>query len=122
MLIFSTGSVVVDVVTAYGPSFLSGVLYIGGGILSLTKYHPLCAPPLIGDLIPLFFSANSDDVSSAAEKFVDSCTAPGRPLPFSERLKWLGAFVLQPRTCGAITSPARSHTKSGSSKRAICRF
>ncbi|EIW57297.1 alpha/beta-hydrolase [Trametes versicolor FP-101664 SS1] len=92
------GSVVVDVVAAYGPSFLSGVLYIGGGILSLTKYHPLCAPPLIGDLIPLFFSANSDDVSSAAEKFVDSCAAPGKPLPFSERLKWLGAFVLQPRT------------------------
>ncbi|KAI0330237.1 alpha/beta-hydrolase [Cubamyces sp. BRFM 1775] len=99
------GCVVVDIVAAYGPASLSGVLYIGGGVLSLTKYHPPCATPFIGGVIPLLNSTDADDVSRAAELFVDSCTAPGKLLPYPQRLQWLGAFVSQPRTvrCLSIT-------------------
>ncbi|KAJ8469834.1 hypothetical protein ONZ51_g8729 [Trametes cubensis] len=99
------GCVVVDIVAAYGPTSLSGVLYVGGGVLSLTKYHPPCATPFIGGLIPLLTSTDADDVSRAAELFVDSCTAPEKLLPYPQRLQWLGAFVSQPRTvrCLSIT-------------------
>ncbi|KAI0635649.1 alpha/beta-hydrolase [Trametes polyzona] len=92
------GAVVVDIVAAYGPSYLSGILYIGGGVLSLTAYHPQYATEHIGKLISLFLSTDPDDVSRAAESFVDSCTAPGNPLPYAEGAKWLGLFVSQPRT------------------------
>ncbi|KAH9902770.1 alpha/beta-hydrolase [Cubamyces lactineus] len=99
------GCVVVDIIAAFGPTSLSGVLYVGGGVLSLTKYHPPCATPFIGSLIPLVNSTDADDVSRAAELFVDSCTAPGKLLPYPQRLQWLGAFVSQPRTarCLSIT-------------------
>ncbi|KAI0360167.1 alpha/beta-hydrolase [Trametes cingulata] len=92
------GCVVVDIVAAHGPSFLSGVLYIGGGVLSLPKYHPQCATPFINTLIPQLLSTDPDDVSRAAEAFVDSCTAPGKLLPYPQKLQWLGAFVAQPKS------------------------
>ncbi|KAI0833483.1 alpha/beta-hydrolase [Trametes gibbosa] len=90
------GSVVVDLVAAYGPSVISGVIYIGGGVLSLTKYQPQCTTAFIGDLVPLLLSTDPDDVSRAADLFVDACVAT--PLPYAEKLQWLGAFLAQPRT------------------------
>ncbi|KAI0360166.1 alpha/beta-hydrolase [Trametes cingulata] len=96
---WSLGScVAVDIVAAYGPSFLSGVLYIGGGVLSITKYFPQCVSPFISSLTLQVMSTDPDDVSRAAEAFADSCTAPGNRLPWPQKLQWLGAFVAQPKS------------------------
>ena len=87
-----------DVVAAYGGSYLSGVLYIGGAVLSLhERYLPKCVTPLIGELIPLLHSTDPDDISRASRIFVDSCTVPGK-LTHQQKLQSLGSFVTQSRT------------------------
>ncbi|CDO71826.1 hypothetical protein BN946_scf184939.g50 [Trametes cinnabarina] len=91
------GSVVVDIVAAYGPSCIAGVLCIGGPVLSLTKYFPQCANPFL-EITILSEPTDAIDVSIAANAFVDSCVAPNYPLSYSLKLKMLGAFVAQPRT------------------------
>ncbi|KAI0649424.1 alpha/beta-hydrolase [Trametes meyenii] len=91
-------AVVVDLVAAYGPSYLSGVLYIGGPVLAFPKYQPACMHPSLGGIIPLLYSSEPDDVSRAAEAFVDSCTAPGHTLPYADKLRWMGAYVALPAT------------------------
>ena len=90
----SAGSIVVDVVTAYGPDFISGVIYIGGSILAL-HYHPLCRHPVMTSLFPIITSRTSDDLSAGAEEFVDSCVK--EPLPFDVKLLWMGGYIMQPR-------------------------
>ena len=84
----------VDVVTAYGPDYISGVIYVGGSILAL-HYHPPCRHPRMTELFPLITSLDSHDMSAGAEAFVDSCVE--RPLPFATKLQWMGGFIMQPR-------------------------
>ncbi|KAI0671438.1 alpha/beta-hydrolase [Trametes maxima] len=79
-------AVVVDLVAAYGPSYLSGVLYIGGPVLAFPKYQPACMHPSLGNIA-----------------FVDSCTAPGHTIPYAEKLRWMGAYV-------ALPASARAHS------------
>ncbi|TFK88836.1 alpha/beta-hydrolase [Polyporus arcularius HHB13444] len=89
------GTVAVDVIAAYGPESLAGVLYVGGGVLS-TNHIGLCAHPTILGLLPTLISESADDVPRGAEGFVDSAVAS--PLPYATKLQWMGAFVAQPRT------------------------
>ncbi|KAI0368761.1 alpha/beta-hydrolase [Pilatotrama ljubarskyi] len=96
-------SVVVDVVAAYGSSFLSGALYVGGGVLSLQKYHPQCFTPFIAGMMSFLASTDPDDVSRAAEMFVDSLTAPGEQLSYHQKLEWMGGFVAQPNSVRALS-------------------
>ncbi|RDX42133.1 alpha/beta-hydrolase [Lentinus brumalis] len=88
------GSIVVDVVTAYGPDCISGVIYIGGSILAL-HYHPACRHPVMTKLFPAITSLASDDLSAGAEEFVDSCVKA--PLTFPAKLLFMGGFIMQPR-------------------------
>ncbi|RPD61056.1 alpha/beta-hydrolase [Lentinus tigrinus ALCF2SS1-6] len=88
------GTIAVDVIAAYGPEYLSGLLYIGGGVLS-TSHIETCIQPSLGALIPTLLSDSSDDMTAAAEGFVDS--AVGTPLPYSIKLQWMGGFIAQPR-------------------------
>ncbi|OSC99874.1 alpha/beta-hydrolase [Trametes coccinea BRFM310] len=88
------GAVVVDVVTAFGVDYLSGVIYSGGSILAI-HYHPPCRHPLMTELFPLITSLTSDDLSDSGERFVDSCVAA--PLTYPEKLLFMGGFLMQPR-------------------------
>ena len=88
------GCIAVDVVTAYGPDYISGIVYVGGSILAL-HYHPPCKHPLMDELWPIISSLSSDDMSTGAEAFVDSCVK--EPLPFDVKLLWMGGYIMQPR-------------------------
>ena len=88
------GCIAVDVVTAYGPDYISGIIYVGGSVLAL-NYHPPCKHPLMDELWPVISSLSSDDMSVGAEAFVDSCVKT--PLPFDVKLLWMGGFIMQPR-------------------------
>ena len=88
------GCIAVDVVTAYGPEYISGIVYVGGSILAL-NYHPPCKHPLMEELWPVITSLASDDMSGGAEAFVDSCVK--EPLPYDVKLLWMGGFIMQPR-------------------------
>lgn len=79
--------------TAYGPDYISGVIYIGGSILAL-YYHPPCKHPRMTELFPIITSLASHDMSGGAEAFVDSCVK--EPLPFATKLLWMGGFIMQP--------------------------
>ncbi|KAI0648966.1 alpha/beta-hydrolase [Trametes meyenii] len=89
------GAIVVDVVTAYGVNYLSGVIYIGGSIVAL-HYHGPCRHPHITEVFPTTVSFTSDDLSEGAERFVDSCFA--KTLTYEERLSFMGGFIMQPRS------------------------
>ncbi|RPD75139.1 alpha/beta-hydrolase [Lentinus tigrinus ALCF2SS1-7] len=88
------GSIVVDVVTAYGPDYISGIIYVGGSILAL-HYHPVCRHPVMTSLFPVITSLTSDDLSAGAEEFVESCVKA--PLTFPAKLLFMGGFIMQPR-------------------------
>ncbi|KAI8982725.1 alpha/beta-hydrolase [Trametes punicea] len=88
------GTVVVDVVTAFGVDYLSGIIYVGGSILAI-HYHPPCRHPVMTELFPVITSLTSDDLSDGGERFVDSCVAT--PLTFEEKLLFMGGFLMQPR-------------------------
>ncbi|KAI0694661.1 Alpha/Beta hydrolase protein [Cerioporus squamosus] len=75
--------------------YLAGVAYVGGGVLSTNHIRP-CAHPTILALLPVLLSESADDMTHAADGFVDS--AVGRPLPYPAKLQWMGAFIAQPRT------------------------
>ncbi|KAI0775060.1 alpha/beta-hydrolase [Trametes elegans] len=89
------GTIAVDVVTAFGVDYLSGIIYVGGSILAL-HYHVPCRHPVMTALFPLITSPASDDLSENGAKFVDSCVAA--PLSVEEKLSFLGGFLLNPRT------------------------
>lgn len=81
--------------TAYGPDYLGGVVYVGGSIVAL-HYHPECMHPTVVWLVPKVMSERADEMSEAAEGFVDSCVKA--PLPYPTKLLWMGGFIAQPRT------------------------
>ncbi|KAH9902632.1 alpha/beta-hydrolase [Cubamyces lactineus] len=87
-------AIVVDVVTAFGPDYLSGIVYVGGPIVAL-HYLPQFRHPVMSELFPIITSLTSDDLSDGGERFVDSCVA--RPLSFEEKLSFMGGFLMQPR-------------------------
>ncbi|KAI0663789.1 alpha/beta-hydrolase [Cubamyces menziesii] len=87
-------AIVVDVVTAFGPDYLSGIVYVGGPIVAL-HYLPQFRHPVMNELFPIITSLTSDDLSDGGERFVDSCVA--RPLSFEEKLSFMGGFLMQPR-------------------------
>ena len=102
------GAIVVDVVTAYGADYLSGVAYVGGPILAI-HHHPPCMHPRLAAIAPLMLSDAPDDLSAAAEAFVDSCARA--PLPYATKLLWMGGFVTQPRTARRLSvRRAQDHT------------
>ena len=102
------GAIVVDVVTAYGADYLSGVAYVGGPILAI-HHHPPCMHPRLAAIAPLMLSDAPDDLSAAAEAFVDSCARA--PLPYATKLLWMGGFVAQPRTARRLSvRRAQDHT------------
>ncbi|KAI0349287.1 alpha/beta-hydrolase [Trametes cingulata] len=88
------GAIVVDVVTAYGVEYLSGIIYVGGSIVAL-HYHGPCRHPVMTELFPIITSLTSDDLSDGAERFVDSCVAA--PLSYPDKLSFMGGFLMQPR-------------------------
>ena len=83
-----------DVVTAFGLDYLSGIVYVGGPIVAL-HYLPQFRHPVMNELFPIITSLTSDDLSDGGERFVDSCVA--RPLSFEEKLSFMGGFLMQPR-------------------------
>ncbi|KAI0636079.1 alpha/beta-hydrolase [Trametes polyzona] len=88
------GAIVVDVVTAFGADYLSGIIYVGGSIVAL-HYHSVCRHPVMTALFPRITSHASDDLSESAERFVESCVAA--PLSYEEKLSFMGGFLMQPR-------------------------
>ena len=80
--------------TAYGASYLGGVVYVGGSIPAL-HYHPTFMHDVLKALVPQILSERADDIAAAAAGFVDSCVYT--PLPYPVRLQWMGGFVAQPR-------------------------
>ncbi|KAI0749598.1 Alpha/Beta hydrolase protein [Daedaleopsis nitida] len=111
------GSIAVDVVTAYGPAYLSGIVYVGGSILAL-HYHPACRHPLMTELFPVVTSADAHDMSAGAEAFVDSCVK--HPLPFPVKLQWMGGFIMQPPAARYWSlKRAQDHTVWEATARAI---
>ena len=79
--------------TAYGASYLSGVIYVGGSLPAL-HYHPTLMHDALQVLAPQVLSEHANDMAAASAAFVDSCVRV--PLPYEVRLQWMGGFVAQP--------------------------
>jgi len=89
-------SVPVDVANHYGASFLSGVIYCGGPVISLR----LCLETIQDawkPLMPAVLSTDANISTRFARTFADSCVAnPGVTLPWPIKLQFMGAFGSQP--------------------------
>ncbi|OBZ72092.1 hypothetical protein A0H81_07865 [Grifola frondosa] len=112
------GCVPVDVVQAYGPEFISGVLYVGGGVLS-RNFHPLCMHPIIKAIVPSIRSLDATASSKGAADFVDSCVA--EPLPFGVKLQWMGGYTMQTPQARVLSLGRVQDKHGGRGKRADCR-
>ncbi|GBE79337.1 Alpha/Beta hydrolase protein [Sparassis latifolia] len=87
------GCIPVDIVAAYGADFISGVVYVGGPVLSF-RLNEECWHPLFHAMIPLICSEDSEVVAKSASMFFDSCVAD--PIPYPTKLLWMGGFGSQP--------------------------
>ena len=97
LLSLHAGCVAVDVVNAFGPSFISGVIYLGGAVLS-RALHRICIHPVMAALAPRLISDDGNVIVGAAEPFVDSCVAnPAADFTFAEKLIWMGGYTKQSR-------------------------
>ncbi|TCD62666.1 hypothetical protein EIP91_006588 [Steccherinum ochraceum] len=87
----------VDIVEAFGPDVMSGVIYPGGpGITQ--ELHAKYVSPFLAEFIVLITN-DADQVNQAANMFVDSCLHnPQGMLPFEKRLQWLAGFLLPSST------------------------
>lgn len=90
---FLQAALVVDILAAYGP-IISGVIYLGGGVLSLSIL-PQCTHPYILAIAMRMASEDYGEVYAAGESFVDSCFADPSALPFALKLQLMGSYLLQ---------------------------
>ena len=77
---------------AYGPSYVSGAIYVGGSLHAL-HYHPTLMHDALQLFAPRVLSEHASDMAAAAIAFVDSCVRG--PLPYPVRLQWIGGFLVQ---------------------------
>ncbi|OSX57745.1 hypothetical protein POSPLADRAFT_1036779 [Postia placenta MAD-698-R-SB12] len=89
------GCIPVDIVHYFGPKSISGVIYIGGALLSL-NLSAQCRHPLFKPLVPLICSSDAQVAAKSAVPFVDSCVADPAALSYSTKLSLVGGFGLQP--------------------------
>ncbi|KAH9838238.1 alpha/beta-hydrolase [Rhodofomes roseus] len=90
------GTIPVDIANHLGPSYISGVIYNGGAVLSLA----LCVetiPESFVPLMPYVQSTDADTIARFAQRFVEGCVAdPVATLPWPVKLQWMGSFAAQP--------------------------
>ncbi|EMD34075.1 hypothetical protein CERSUDRAFT_159511 [Gelatoporia subvermispora B] len=97
------GCIPVDVVHYFGTDYISGVIYLGGGVLS-RKWHPMCTHPVMRGMMPSLRSLDSTVASNISTHFIESCVAnPPVDLPFPVLAQCLGGFVLQPPLVRRLT-------------------
>ena len=90
-----------DVINAYGPTYLSGIIYCGGGVIH-TEYALSTSRASLVTSIGTLLSESAEDMTAAASSFVDTCVAPASlPLPYRMKLEWMGGFIAQPRQARA---------------------
>ncbi|KAH8092179.1 Alpha/Beta hydrolase protein [Cristinia sonorae] len=100
----------VDVVEAFGPDQISGVIYPGGPALTLDLHKEFMHPFLL-DFIALI-TKDADEINKAANMFVDSCLHnPQHALPFEKRLQWLAGFFLPSTTARMNTLLRKQSSK-----------
>lgn len=90
-----SGCIPVDIVHYFGPESISGIIYIGGALLSL-NLSAQCRHPLFKPLVPLICSSDAQVAAKSAVPFVDSCVADPAALSYSTKLSLVGGFGLQP--------------------------
>ncbi|KZT72980.1 alpha/beta-hydrolase [Daedalea quercina L-15889] len=90
------GTIPVDIASHLGPSYIAGVIYAGGAVLSLE----LCGETIPEAFLPLMSYVQSTDANTIARfaaRFVEGCVAdPVTTLPWPVKLQWMGTFAAQP--------------------------
>ena len=84
-----------DIACYLGPSYIAGVIYSGGGILSLALSIETI-PEAFLPLMEYALSTDANVIARFAPTFVDGCGADPAVLPWVVKLQWMGAFAAQP--------------------------
>ncbi|KAH9949904.1 alpha/beta-hydrolase, partial [Amylocystis lapponica] len=84
----------VDIVTHYGVSYISGIIYIGGPVLSLALGRS-CYSPFIRQIAQQMLSPDPEIVAQGTKSYVDSCVADPASLPNETKLQWIDGFTEQ---------------------------
>ncbi|KAH9928313.1 uncharacterized protein B0H18DRAFT_254474 [Fomitopsis serialis] len=91
-----SGTIPVDIANHLGPSYIAGVIYNGGAVLTLA----LSVETIPESFLPLMQHVQSTDaniVARFAQRFVEGCVAdPVSTLPWPVKLQWMGSFAAQP--------------------------
>ncbi|TBU24034.1 alpha/beta-hydrolase [Dichomitus squalens] len=91
------GAIAVDVINAYGPTYLSGIIYCGGGAIHLEYGMSTTSAFLVGAFGTLM-TESAQEMTAAASFFADSCVAPtSLPISYPLKLQMMGGFLAAPR-------------------------
>ena len=84
-----------DIVHHYGPDYIAGIIYSGGGVLSI-KLSGECRNPSFLPLVQRICSPDAHVAALSAIPFVDSCFANPASLSFDMKMAFVGGFGMQP--------------------------
>lgn len=89
------GTIATDLCAAYGPSILSGVIYLAG-LPYIGDIQPKIGTTLVRQLVQGLTGSDVALVSSSAIGFVESVVVEPAKLQFETKVAWLGCVALQP--------------------------
>lgn len=108
--VYSTGTVVVDVVEAYGAEYLGDIIYCGGAVLTLAL-HSNYIHPYLSNLVQELLSTDANVVATTGPKFVESIVEDvDKVFSYREQLLWAGVYLLMKPTVRGhlVTRPQNS--------------
>ncbi|KAF8589016.1 alpha/beta-hydrolase [Ramaria rubella] len=88
-------AVAVDVCHTYGPSTLSGIIYMGAQPYLAPEMQAKVATDTVMGMIGELLTDNLAGYSKVIIRFTDSCVADPAKLDFATKMSWLGCVALQ---------------------------